>query len=53
MDQDEKLMNTMRSLDNIYSAVHRYRNLKGDQIHRLTDDERRILKMLIDTGALY
>ena len=52
-DQDEKQMNTMRTLDNIYSAVNRYFNLKGEQIHSLTDGERRILRILKDEGVLF
>ena len=53
LDQDEKLMHTMRALDNIYTAVSRFFGLKGDQIHRLTDNERRILRMLKDNGFLF
>ena len=52
-DQDEKQMNTMRTLDNVYSAVYRYFNLKGEQIHSLTNNERRILRMLKDQGVLF
>lgn len=53
LDQDERLMNTMRTLDTVYSAVYRYANLKGEQIHRLTDSERRVLRQLIDTGVMF
>jgi hypothetical protein len=53
LDQDEKMMNTMRTLDTVYSAVYRYANLKGEQIHRLTDSERRVLRRLIDTGVMF
>ena len=53
LDQDEKQMNTMRTLDNIYSAVYRYFNLQGEQIHNLTSNERRILRVLKDQGVLF
>jgi hypothetical protein len=53
LDQDEKLMNTMRSLDSVYNAMYRYQNLKGEHIHRLTDNERRTIRMLIDLGVFY
>lgn len=53
LDQDERLINVMVSLDNIYSAVNRYLNLKGDRIHLLTELERRVLRMLKDMEVMF
>lgn len=53
LDQDYGLMYRMRSLQNIYRTVSRLRNLKGKDIHSLTDSERRLLRGLRDLGLLY
>lgn len=53
LDQDERLINVMVSLDNIYSAVNRYLNLTGDRIHLLTELERRVLRMLKDMEVMF
>jgi hypothetical protein len=52
LDQEYQVMHRMRSLDNIYNVVHRLRNLKGEEIHSLTDTERRIIRSLRDMKVL-
>ena len=52
MDQDYALMGRMSVLDNAYSFVTRLRSLKGEQIHSLTDPERRFWASLIEMGVM-
>ena len=50
-EQEYKLIKQMAKLNNIYQAVNRMRNLRGEAIHRLTTQERQIIKYLIDSGV--
>ena len=50
--QDYGLMQRMTGLANVYHALTRLRNSRGEQIHSLTDSERRILRMLKDNGLI-
>jgi len=47
-DQEYQMLSSMGVLSNIYNTVVRVRNMKGAQIHNLSDGERRILRNLID-----
>lgn len=49
-DQDAQLMTRMDALQNVYKTVTRVRSMKGEQIHQLTDHERRLLRALMDEG---
>ena len=49
-DQEYSLLTRMAVLDNVYSTVHRFRNLHGEQINYLTTSERRLIRYLIDQG---
>lgn len=49
-DQDAKTFYSMRSAENIYRVLGKMRNLKGADIHRLTDGERKLIKRLRDGG---
>jgi len=51
MDQDARLMYRMGVLERIYKTIARYRSMRGEQIHTLTDGERDILRWLIKIGA--
>jgi hypothetical protein len=46
-------MHHMAACLNIYNAVTHLRNARGEQIHGLTDGERRILRLLVDMGLLF
>ena len=50
LDQDYITMQRMASLRNIYNAISRYSNALGEDIHRLSTGERRILRMVLDMG---
>ena len=52
-DQDYATMLRMNYTMSIYNAVVRIRSLKGKAIHQLTDNERKILRMLMDMGILF
>ena len=52
-EQDYFLLARMRTLDNVYSTVSKLRNARGEQIHKLTESERRLLKFLVDIGLLF
>lgn len=52
-DQDYQLMYRMSVLLNIHHTVTRVRSLKGKEIHRLTDAERKILRYLMDKEILF
>ena len=47
-DQDAALMYRMGVLTGIYRTVSKVRNMQGDQIHRLTAGERRLIRRLRD-----
>ena len=51
--QDFQTMFRMNLTSNIYNAVLRIYSLKGNQIHDLTENERIILRMLMDNGLLF
>lgn len=51
-DQDAALLKQMTVLYNIYQALVRLRNAKGDEIHSLTDGDRRIIASLLRLGVL-
>ena len=51
-DQDARLMYLMRVLENIYHALDKLRNSQGTQIHGLTINERKIIKMLSEAELL-
>lgn len=51
-DQDAAILNEMNVLGNVYKAVSRLRNAHGDDIHRLTDGDRRIIGELRRSGVL-
>ena len=53
LDQDYFLLSRMRALSNVYNVVSKLRNMKGTQIHQLTDSDRKLLKMLVDLGLLF
>ena len=53
LDQDYFLLSRMRALSNVYNVISKLRNMKGAQIHQLTDSDRTILKMLVDLGLLF
>lgn len=48
--QEYYTMHAMSALDNIYTTVSRLQNLRGHDIHRLTEGERRILGALRAEG---
>lgn len=48
LDQDYRLLMLMKVASNIHDTVTRLRSLVGDQIHSLSDNERRIIKWLRD-----
>ena len=51
--QDYFLLRRMTALSNIYNALTHMRNSKGAEIHSLTENERKILKYLVDMGFLF
>ena len=53
MDQDFGLMQKMVALTNIYSACSTWFNLKGENIHKMSEQTRRILRMLLDNGIQF
>jgi hypothetical protein len=48
MDQSYELIHRMDVVENIYNTLTRMRSLVGDQIHNLTESERRLIKWLMD-----
>jgi hypothetical protein len=53
MDQDYVLLSRMSALANVYNVIQRMKNLHGSRIHELTDNERRIARVLIDLGLMF
>ena len=51
-DQDYLLMHRMKVAVNIYNALSGYRNLKGNQIHNMTDSQRRMVGALRKEGLI-
>lgn len=52
LDQDNGLMRKMTIYSNIFNTVVKLRSMTGHTIHALTDSERRLIKYLLDEGAL-
>ena len=52
LDQDFVTFHRMRILDNIYRTITRMRNLRGAEIHNMTEQERRTVRLLRDGGYL-
>jgi hypothetical protein len=53
LDQDFVTVTRMTALSNVYNAVVRIKSLTGKNIHKLTDSERRILRVLKDEGIIF
>lgn len=53
MDQDYGQMVRMSTLSNVYNAYSHYRNARGNEIHNLTEGERKILRYLKDSGIIF
>jgi hypothetical protein len=51
--QDAQIMYRMAVSLNIHDALTHLRNSTGEQIHNLTDSERRTLRLLIDMGLIF
>lgn len=52
-DQDQRLMRRMTGTLNIYRAIEHLRNAQGEQIHSLSESERKILGSLVKMGLLF
>lgn len=52
-DQDHQTVYRMAVFSNIYAVVSKLRNAKGEQIHRLTEADRKLLRKLVDMGLLF
>ena len=50
LNMDYKLFVRTRAAENIYNTVKKFRAATDASIHSLTDSERRILRMLTDSG---
>ena len=48
--QSYRMIQSMTVLSNVYDTVAYMRNLKGEQIHQLTDAQRRLIRWLMDQG---
>lgn len=53
LDQDYQLISRMGALMNVYNVLTHMRSLRGNQIHSLTDGERRVLRVLKDLGLIF
>lgn len=51
-DQEYRTLHRMTVCENVHNAVSRLRSMKGAQIHQLTDNERAIIKWLIDVKVM-
>ena len=49
-DQPYQTMQAMTAASNVYDTLAFMHNLKGRDIHRLTDQQRRIIRGLLDMG---
>ena len=49
-DQDYKRLQGMSVSLNIYNTISYMKNLKGSDIHRLSDSQRRMIRWLLDQG---
>lgn len=52
-DQDARQINTMTALINIHTALTRLRNMRGAEIHNLSEQDRNILQMLVDMRLIF
>jgi hypothetical protein len=52
LEQDAAQVLRQVCAGNTYDTVSRYASLQGEQIHTLTENERRILRYLIDEGMM-
>jgi hypothetical protein len=52
LDQEHALMVQMTAANNIYRTLKRFRGLMGKMIHSLSQDERRMLRVLRDEGLI-
>ena len=53
MDQDAGLLSRMAVLSNVYDTVQRVKELHGDDIHRMTANDGRILSWLDEMDIAY
>ena len=51
--QDYRTIHLMTALSNIYDVVAHVRSLKGKEIHRLTDAQRKLLRYLMDKEVIF
>jgi hypothetical protein len=49
-DQDYATLRTMRALGNVHGLITRIIGMKGAEIHRLTESDRRLVRYLRDEG---
>jgi cell division septal protein FtsQ len=52
LDQDAGLITRMGAAVNIYNTLQKYRRAVGKEIHKLTDGDRSIIKLLLDRGLI-
>jgi hypothetical protein len=52
LDQEYQTMHRMQVLSNVYRTVTRFRNMKGAEIHSLSDQDRRMIRSLRDMGLM-
>lgn len=50
LDQEYQLLKRMTGLSNVYNAVSQWFNLTGENIHKMSEQTRRILRYLLDNG---
>ena len=50
LEQDAGLLGRMTILSNVYEAVSHYRSLHGEEIHRLSAEDGRVLVWLEEIG---
>lgn len=51
--QDARTIALMGALSNVYDTMSKLRNSTGEQIHHLSEAERRTLRKLIDMGLIF
>lgn len=52
LNQDYQTMHRMSAYGNIYKTICKLDNAKGKQIHQLTNQERGVIKWIMDKGLL-
>jgi hypothetical protein len=50
LDQDGFLMRKITACRNVYGTLYRMKHLKGADIHKMTDNERKIVRSLMEGG---